>query len=53
MISRKCRKGDTEGQSLATTIACMRAVTVRNNWTAIADTAGILVTWDLSKQDAT
>ena len=48
VIPRKRRKGDTEGQSLATKIACMRAVTVRSKWTAIADKAGTLDTCDLS-----
>ena len=48
VIPRKRRKGDTEGQSLAINIACMRAVTVRSDWTLIADTAGVLDTCELS-----
>ena len=48
VIPRNRRKGDTECQSLATDIACMRAVIVWSNWTAIADIAGVLDTCDLS-----
>ena len=41
-------EGETERQLLATDFAGMRAVTVKSNWTTIADAAGVLNTFEQS-----